>query len=705
MNASLSPALSVAVHLPVAPLLRIASPLTISGTVTGWNGAAPPAIRVRLGKRIIHCHLHPQVSPSTIPCHRFDADFSTSSGLKFLRFQIETSPDHWHTFARRLIYASSPKTAIGYPKWVQYNRLLQPVLAPPVEGPLISVIVPVYNPEPQWLETMINSVRSQSYLRWELCLADDASTDNAIPRLLASAAATDPRIKWIRRAQNGHISAATNSALALATGDYVAFLDQDDLLDLEALAEVVRALQTHPSARILYSDEDKIDVHGNRYGPHFKSGWNPDLLLGQNYFCHLTVYHTALVRTLGGLRTGYEGAQDWDLALRAVTEVPPEAIVHIPRILYHWRAVQGSTALSNDAKSYHLDAALRSLRDHLDRNHIDGEIIPVSGGHWRIRRTLPRPAPKVTIIIPTRNRLDLLRPCVESIFRITRYPDYELLVVDNGSDDPSTLAYLHELAETGRAHVLRDDGPFNYSALNNRAARAARGSVLALLNNDIEPINPDWLEEMVTLALRPETGAVGALLLYPGNRVQHAGVVLGFTGDPRKPGVAGHSFIGQIADGGGYMNRLRLVQNYSAVTAACLVVRREVFFQVGGLNEQDLTVAFNDIDLCLRLAEAGYRNVWTPFARLYHHESASRGREDTPAKNLRAKAEIAYMHRRWGGLLAHDPAYNPNLSLCSADFCPANPPRRPHGARVVSYNVADYVPPACPPMSTPRACT
>jgi O-antigen biosynthesis protein len=667
-------------------------PITASGRITGWLAGEPPVIRIRLGKRMLYCQMEAipnPGSPAGDPVDwRFEAHFATRGGLKFLCFEILTAPNTWRVFGRRLVYAQSRADHTSYKTWLLENARVNPPRPPPPQGPLISVLVPVYNAELRWLQAMIDSVRRQTYTNWELCLADDASTHPAIPLLLAAAAATDARIKWIRRDTNGHISAATNSALALATGDYVAFLDQDDLLAPEALSEIAHALRAHPTARIIYSDEDKIDVRGRRYSPHFKSSWNPDLLLGQNYFCHLTAYETVLVRKLGGLRRGYEGAQDWDLALRAVTEVSPGAIVHIPRILYHRCVVKDSRALATNQKPDQLEASQRSLRDYLNRNGIDGEVLLDPEGHWRIRRNLPKPPPKVTIIIPTRNRIDLLRNCVESIHRVTRYPDYELLIVDNGSDEPDTLAYLRELSTTGRARILRDDGPFNYSALNNRAARAATGQVLALLNNDVEPITPDWLDEMVSLVLRPSTGAVGAFLFFPDNSIQHAGVVLGLTGDPTEPGVAGHAFLRQHIEDPGYMDRLRLVQNYSAVTAACLVVRREVFFQVGGLNEQDLTVNYNDVDFCLRLREAGYWNTWTPHARLYHHESASRGADDTLQKSRRTAAEIAYMHRRWGSLLNQDPAYSPNLSLIYQDFRLSHPLRTSQAARVDSLRRA-----------------
>lgn len=644
-------------------------PCRLSGWLLGTSGAPAPRVRVRLGRRILYCpvSLHtPAPDTGGHPSYRFELSLFTRGGFKLLRFQTESRPGRWKTIARRLVYVRRRPETISYRSWIKECRSLYPPLPAPASGPLISVLVSIDDLSSRWLPAMIASVRHQTYARWELCL-----TGPNPPRFLTAASTNDTRIKWV----------VPGDALARISGDYTACLGQNDLLAPEALSELARAIDLHPQARILYSDEDKIDAFGRRFSPHFKGAWNPDLLLGQNYFCHLTVYHTTLLRRLGGLRPGYEGAQDWDLALRAVGEVPADSIIHIPRILYHWRAVKGSSALGSKGEDPpHLDAARRALEDHLARNGIRGEVLPVAGGHWRIRRVLPDPAPKVTIIIPTRNRLDLLRPCVESILARTRYPDFEVLIVDNGSDQPDTLDYFRELTHSGRAQILRDDSPFNYSALNNRAARGSRGSLLALVNNDIEPVSPGWLEEMVTLALRPSTGAVGALLHYPDDSVQHAGVILGLTGHPQQPGVAGHAFL-KHTGAGGYMNRLRLVQNYSAVTAACLVLRREVFFQVGGFDEQNLAVAFNDVDLCLRLREAGYLNTWTPFARLYHHESASRGADNTPEKNRRYHAELAYMRDRWGRALDYDPAHNPNLSHLHHDCRWSTSPRPPAGAR------------------------
>jgi GT2 family glycosyltransferase len=346
----------------------------------------------------------------------------------------------------------------------------------------------------------------------------------------------------------------------------------------------------------------------------------------------------------------------------------PARIGHVPRVLYHWRAIPGSTALQREAKDYAGDAGARAVQEHVLHENPLARVEHLDHGHFRVHWPLPEPAPRVSLVVPTRDRPELLRSCVESLLARTDYPDFELLLVDNGSRDPQALALLDAFAARAGVRVLRDESPFNYSALNNRAAAMATGSVLALVNNDIEVIDAGWLREMVAQALRPGVGAVGAMLLYPDGRIQHAGVVLGLGG------IANHAYVGEPADVGGHGGRARVVQSVSAVTAACLVVRRDLYLAVGGLDEQ-LAVAFNDIDFCLRLREAGHRNVWTPFARLYHHESATRGSDADGARRERFLGEIALMRERWGALLERDPAYNPNLSLVGRGFEPADPPR------------------------------
>ncbi|MGK5024665.1 glycosyltransferase family 2 protein [Janthinobacterium sp. RB2R34] len=536
--------------------------------------------------------------------------------------------------------------------------------------PLISVVMPTYNPNPAWLVEVIESVRQQIYPHWELCIADDCSTDAAIRPILERYQREDSRIKVAFREQNGHISAASNSALALATGDWIALLDHDDVLSEQALFRVAEAINEVADVRVIYSDEDKIDADGQRFGAYFKPDWNRPLFYSQNMISHLGAYHTALVREVGGFQLGMEGSQDYDLALRCIERIEDHQIHHIARVLYHWRVHGDSTAMSGDAKPYAQLAGERALNAHFSRRGVDASVQLVQGG-YRVRYALPAQLPLVSLIIPTRNGLDLLRTCVQSILARTTYPHYEILIVDNGSDDPATLEWLAGVQHDQRVRVLRDDRPFNYSALNNGAVRHARGEVLGLLNNDLEVITPDWLDEMVSHALQPGIGAVGARLWYPDNTLQHAGVIVGLGG------VAGHAHIRMLRHHYGYFGRACLLSAFSAVTAACLVIRKSIYEEVGGLNEVELEVAFNDVDFCLRVRELGYTNVLTPYAELYHYESATRGLDDTAEKSARFGREVRYMMQRWAPLLQHDPAYSPNLSLQHGDFSLAWPPRRP----------------------------
>jgi glycosyltransferase involved in cell wall biosynthesis len=535
--------------------------------------------------------------------------------------------------------------------------------------PLISVVMPVYNTPPAILRATIESVRAQVYANWQLCIADDASTMPHVRKLLENYARQDTRIRVAYRESNGHIVAASNSALELAAGDFIALLDHDDLLHPLALHYVAEAIALNPDAGLVYTDEDKIDGQGNRYAPYFKCEMNYELMLSQNMICHLAVYRRSLFEELGGFREGFEGAQDYDLALRVIERLTPEQIVHIPRVLYHWRAMTGSTALSADEKPYAVQAARKAVAEHLSRRGLRAEVLsaPEAPAMNRVRFALPEPTPLVSIIIPTRDRADLLSICVDSILAKTTYPNFEIIIVDNGSVEPTTFALFARLPES-RVRILRDESPFNFSALNNRAAREARGAMLCLMNNDIEIVTPDWLEEMVSFAALPDVGAVGARLWYPDGRLQHGGVVLGVGG------VAGHSHKFVPRGKPGYFCRAVLHQAFSAVTAACLVVRKSIFEQVGGLDEE-LEVAFNDIDFCLRVRQAGYRNVWTPFAEMIHHESASRGHETTPDKQRRFQKEITCMRERWQEVLRHDPAYSPNLTLEAENFDIAWPPR------------------------------
>jgi GT2 family glycosyltransferase len=508
-------------------------------------------------------------------------------------------------------------------------------------------------------------VLAQSYPHWELCIADDASTADHIRPVLRDYIDRDCRVRVVYRQQNGHISEASNSALAIATGEYVGLLDHDDELAEHALLFMVQALLARPGARIAYSDEDKVSDDCTRYDPHFKSDWNPDLLFSQNYVSHLGVYERALLNHIGGFRTGVEGSQDHDLVLRCLPYLDNHQIVHVPRVLYHWRAVEGSTARGSGEKGYTADAGRKALQDYFRDNGPAG--VRVSEGlapnSYRVQWPVPEPAPLVSLLIPTRDRKDLLEVAVRSILEKTTYPHYEILILDNGSVEPETLSFFEQVQQQdSRVRVVEYDYPFNYSAINNFGVEHAHGSIVGLVNNDIEVISEGWLQEMVAHACREDVGCVGAKLYYSNDTIQHAGVILGLGG------VAGHSHKHFDRHHPGYFHRLQLVQNLSAVTAACLLVRKDVYTSVGGLDETNLQVAFNDVDFCLRVREAGYRNVWTPYAELYHHESVSRGKEDSPEKIRRFQGEIRYMQDRWDGLLQADPCYSPNLTLNREDF-------------------------------------
>ena len=533
--------------------------------------------------------------------------------------------------------------------------------------PLISVVMPTFNPNPEWLVEAIESVRAQLYQNWELCVADDASTDPRIHKILKHYSSEESRIKVVFRKENGHISIASNSALEIATGQWIALLDHDDLLAEHALFWVADAINRNPDVGLIYSDEDKISETGERSDPYFKCAWNPDLFYSHNMICHLGVYKRELVKDIGGFRKGFEGAQDYDLALRYIEKLNPKHIRHIPKVLYHWRLHSQSTASGTEAKPYAMLAGERAINEHFARMGIKGKVTLGAYGFQPIYE-LPEPLPLVSIIIPTRNGLSLLKQCLESIFHKTTYLNYEVIVVDNGSDDRDTIQYLDNLSKSNKIMLIRDDSPFNYSALNNNAVAHARGEIVALINNDIEVISPDWLDTMVSHALRPEIGAVGARLWYTNKTLQHGGVILGIGG------VAGHAHKHLLSGAGGYFSRAQLTQNFSAVTAACLVIRKETFEKVGGLDATNLSVAFNDVDFCLRVRELGFRNLWAPSAELFHHESATRGYEDSPEKQARFLNEVEYMKKRWGKSLLSDPAYSPNLTLSHEDFSYRWPP-------------------------------
>ena len=537
--------------------------------------------------------------------------------------------------------------------------------------PLISILLPVYNVPERYLRAAIESVRKQVYSNWELCIADDNSPNARVREVIAEYAQQDARIKFLFREENGHISEATNSAATLAEGEFIGLLDHDDELREHALYMVVNELQKHRDADLLFSDEDKITEDGARHDPYFKSDWNPELFLCHNCVCHFTVVRSSIFKAIGGFRKGFDGAQDWDLVLRVSESTTREKIRHIPHILYHWRVIEGSTAKETSAKPYVTAAQIKSVSEHLERRGDGGatvESIPAIS-MLRVRYKTPQPQPLVSLIIPTYNQVGLLEQCLDGILHRTNYTNIEVIIVDNRSDDPKTLAYLKELsARDSRVSVLRDEQPFNFSRLNNRAVAVAKGTIIGFLNNDIQVTHPEWLDEMVSNLVRKDIAAVGARLLFPNGTLQHMGVITGIGG------VAGHMMKCMPMNSFGYFCRAILPQNLSAVTAACMLVKRDLFNAVGGFDEESLAVAFNDVDLCLKLRREGHLIVVTPYAELLHHESISRGYEDTPEKKARFKREYAAMQKRWGRTLVEDPYYNPNLSLEKHDVVLGFPP-------------------------------
>ncbi|MEP0912055.1 glycosyltransferase [Leptolyngbya sp. GB1-A1] len=555
-----------------------------------------------------------------------------------------------------------------YERWMQKHtpqaeelKRMKQIASVLAYKPLISLVVPVYNTPEEFLREAIESVIAQIYPHWELCLADDASPDPHVKDVLKEYAEKDDRIKVVFREENGHISRCSNSALELATGEYIALLDHDDTLAPEALFEVAFLLNQHPEADMVYSDEDKIDDKGKRRDPYFKPDWCPDTFLSWMYTCHLGIYRRSLISEIGGFRAGFEGSQDYDLVLRFTEKT--DKIFHIPKVLYHWRIHEQSVASSGEAKPYAFIAAQKALAEALQRRGTSGEVEEIKGfnGRYIVRYEVVKPG-LVSIIIPTRDLGATLNQCLESIFTKTTYPNYEVILIDNGSTEPYTAkvinTWLNQEPERFRCYALGI--PFNYSKLNNFGVSKANGDYLLFLNNDTEVITPDWLEVMVGHAQRDSIGAVGSLLLYPDDTVQHAGVIIGMGG------MAGHLYVRQPRSATGYCGQLLTVTNFSAVTGACLMCRREVFEAVKGFNET-MPVAFNDIDLCLRIVQKGYRNLCTPQAVLYHHESKSRGYEDTPEKQARFSKEVRYMQQTWKEFCEHDPCYSPHLSLNHSD--------------------------------------
>jgi GT2 family glycosyltransferase len=514
--------------------------------------------------------------------------------------------------------------------------------------PCISIVTPVFNTPLAWLEECAQSVLNQVYEKWEWLLVDDDSSDPELLKLLPELAARDERIVLTRIDKRGGISAASNRGLELAKGDWIGFLDHDDLLEPDAVFQHVKWLQDHRDADLIYSDEDKLTEDGLD-APIFKPDWSPDYFLSCNYICHFTIIRAEVLKKVGGFRSEFDGAQDYDLFLRIIDR--STRIDHIPRVLYHWRRSPASTADNIRRKPGSLETGRLALEAHLERQAIRGHVAVDWRTHaYWIKRDLAEAKP-ISIIIPMRDRVELLERCVESITRETSYAPYEIVIVDNDSQTEEARRFLG----TTKHRVLPYSGPFNFSAMNNFAAEQTDSPWLLFLNNDTEVIDGDWLTTMAEHIQRPEVGAVGPRLLYPDDTVQHGGVVVGVGG------IAEHAFRGFPAEAPGVCRQLQVTRNYSAVTGACLLTRRDVFNKVHGFDEERLPVTFSDIDLCLKIRRAGYLIVYTPFARLYHHESGTRRRSVEPM-------ETGVMQERWAPVLQSDPYYNPNLSRERADF-------------------------------------
>lgn len=554
------------------------------------------------------------------------------------------------------LYLHSEK--IGYELWLENNLPGEEELASQRQTvfnsrPKFSIAVPLYNTNETLLREMIDSVRAQTYADWELCLAD-GSTDSTDRGKIVEGY-QDPRIRYRKLEKNEGISGNTNAAIAMAGGDWIAFLDHDDTLAPQALYAYAKCINRSPETDFLYSDEDKMDEKGRKhFDPFFKPDFSPHLLLSNNYITHFTAVRKTVLDEIGPLDSSYDGAQDYDLILRATEKA--RKVQHVPDILYHWRALSQSTASSPGAKVYTSDAGRRAVEAAMKRRGIDAQVL-----HHRLPNTyhvvypVPKPQPLISIIIPSHNEPATLRKCLNSIFSKRGWDNYEVLVVENNSTDSKTFAYYEEIRHNPHVRLLTWNHSFNYASINNWAAEQAKGDLLLFLNNDTEVISPDWLEEMASLALQPDVGAVGAKLYYPDRTIQHGGVVI------RIGGIAGHSHKCVPYDVPGYFSRMYMVHDLSAVTAACLMTRRSVFAEVGGFDEE-FVLAFNDVDLCLRIREAGYSILFTPLAELFHYESKTRGYEVTPAQRERFIREQRAWLRRWMEKYPGDPFYNPNLT-------------------------------------------
>ena len=553
---------------------------------------------------------------------------------------------------------------VEYQEWYEKNRPSEEELARQrkkkwKEPVTISVLVPAYRTPEGFLRQMIESVLNQTYPHLELCIADGSGENISVEKVVKEYQAKDQRVRYQRLEKNEGIAGNTNAAIRMATGDYLALFDHDDLLAPNALFEVASAIEKD-KADVVYTDEDKVTSElKEHFQPHFKPDFNPDLLCSNNYICHLFVVKRSLALKLGGQDPAYDGAQDYDFIFRCTEEA--EKIVHIAKILYHWRVHQASTADNPTSKMYAFDAGKRAIEAHLQRIGAKAEVSHTKDlGFYRVKYQVQGNT-KVSIVIPNKDEKETLKKCLESIWQKTTYSNYEIILVENNSTTREIRDYYQELDGKNGVRVVYWDKEFNYSAINNFGISYAKGDYILCLNNDITVISPEWMEELLANCQRPEVGIVGARLYYPDNTIQHAGIVLGMGG------CAGSLFVGLARSRGGYLHKAALQQDLSAVTAACFMVKKEAFEKVGGFEEK-LAVAFNDVDFCLKVRHAGYLVVYDPYAELYHHESKTRGYENTEAKKRRFQEEIEYMRCHWMPDILRDPYYNENLSLKASDY-------------------------------------
>lgn len=528
-------------------------------------------------------------------------------------------------------------------------------------SPLISVAVPAYRTPEKFLAQMIDSLLAQTYGNWELCIANGSPEDGAMKKVLEEYTKKDSRIRVSELTENKGIAGNTNATLEMARGEFVGLLDHDDLLAPNALYEIVRALDEDRTLDAVYTDEDKVTTElDEHFQPHLKPDFNLDLLRSNNYICHFFVVRRSIVQKVGGFRQEFDGAQDHDFIFRCIETA--EKVGHIPEILYHWRTHKASTADNPASKMYAFDAGKRAIEAHLKRTGTEGTVSHTPDlGFFRVKYPV-QGQPLVSIIIPNKDEKETLKACIDSIREKTEYPNYEIIIVENNSTTDEIFQYYKELSQDPRIRLLRWKKEFNYSAINNYGVRHANGEYLLFLNNDVTVITPGWIKELLGVCQRPEVGAAGVKLIYPDDTIQHAGCVIGLGG------IAGHMFVDMPANRTGYLHKASILQDMSAVTAACMMMKRTAFEEAGGFTEK-LSVAFNDVDLCLKVRKNHKLIVYDPYVQLYHMESKTRGAEDNKEKVRRFQEEIEYMRCQWIDILKKgDPYYNKNLSLTKWNY-------------------------------------